>query len=100
MATLSLPVGIRTYLMTRALGALSKACSRLAAGVCSAVDCNIKTGVVIIYKTLSLTFLAIDTMVFWAAVGILCTESSSYSIACPVPLHVSPLVSIVIANVS
>ena len=42
--------------------------SRLAAGVCSA-DCSAMTSAVIMYRALSSTFLALDTMMaFWAAV--------------------------------
>ena len=45
-------------------------------------------------------FFAMDTMAFQAAVGTLCTNSSSYFIACPVPSPVSLLVRLVIAEVS
>ena len=76
-----MPISIRTYLMMRALGALSRMHGGLATGVCGAADGSIMTGVVVTCKTLSLTFLAMDTMVFWAAIGILCTDSYSYSIA-------------------
>ena len=100
MAALSLPIGIRTYLMTRALGALSRAPSGLAAGVFSTVDGSVTTSMVITCKTLSSNFLAMDTMAFQAAVGTLCTNSSSYSIACPVPLPISLSVRLVIAKVS
>ena len=64
LAALSLPMGIRTYLMTRALGALRRACSGLAAGVCGAADGGIMTSAVITHRTLSLTFFAMDTKVF------------------------------------
>ena len=63
-AALSLPIGMYTYLMTRVLGALSKAYSRLVAGFCSVVDCSAMTGVVIMCRIFSLTFLATDTMAF------------------------------------
>ena len=53
MATLSLPIGINNYLMTRALGALSRACCGLATRVCGMVDCRAMTGTVITCKTLS-----------------------------------------------
>ena len=46
------------------------------------------------------TFLAMDTMAFGAAVGTLCTDSSLYSIACPVPLPISLLVRLVITEMS
>ena len=100
LAALSLPVGIRTYLMTRALGALGRMLSRLASGIFGAADGDMTTDVIITCKTLSLTFFAMDTMVFWAAVGTLCTNSSSYSIACLVPSLVSLSVRLVIAKVS
>ena len=100
MAALSLPVGIHTYLMTRALGTLSRVCSGLAAGFCDAADCDAMTGAVITHRTLSSTFLAIDTIEFWAAIGTLCTNSSLYSIAYPVPLPISLLVKLVITEVS
>ena len=81
MATLKLPIGIYTYLMTRALGALSKVHGGLAAGVCGMVGCSTTTGAVIC-RILSLTFLATDMMAFWVAAGTLYTDSFSYSIAC------------------
>ena len=99
-ATLSLPVGIRTYLMTRALGALGRTPGGLASGVLGVVDGGVTNGMAITCKTLSLTFFAKDTTVFWAAIGILCTECSSYSIACQVPLPTSLLVRLVIAEMS
>ena len=100
MAALSLPVGIHTYLMTRALGTLSRAHGGLAARVYSVADGGIMTSVVITCRTLSLTFFAMDTMAFWAAVSTLCTNSSSYSIAYLIPLPVSLSVRLVIAKVS
>ena len=60
MAALSLPIGIHTYLMTRALGSLSRACSGLAAGIYSVADCCAMTGAVIICRILSSSFLAMD----------------------------------------
>ena len=100
MATLSLPVGIFTYLMTRALGALGRALGGLATGVFSMVDGSMMTGVVMTCKTLSSTFFAMDNTAFRAAFGTLCTNSSSYYIACPVPSPVSLLVRLVITKVS
>ena len=100
MAALSLPVGICTYLMTRALGALGRMPGRLDAGFFSMADSDMMTGVVVIHKTLSSTFFAMDTMEFQVAFGILCTNSSLYSIACPVPLAVSLLVRLLIAKAS
>ena len=100
MATLSLPVGIHTYFMTRALGTLSRVLGRLVAGALGAADGGVMNGLAITCKTLSSTFFAMDTMVFQAVVGTLCTNSSSYSIACPVPSPVSLLVRLVIAEVS
>ena len=64
MAALSLPIGIHTYLMMRALGALSRAHIRLATGVCGMADCGVMTSVVIIHMILSSTFLVMDTMAF------------------------------------
>ena len=64
------------------------------------VDGGMMTSMVITCKTLSSTFLAMDTMALWAAVGTLCTDSSLYSIACPVPSPVSLLVRLVITEVS
>ena len=58
------------------------------------------TGVVITQKMLSSTFFPMDTTALRAAIGTLCTNSSSYSITCPVPLPVSLSVSLVIAEVS
>ena len=100
LAALSLLVGIRTYLMTRVLGALSRAPGGLATGVFGTVDGGVMTGAVITHKTLSSTFLAIDTTAFQAAVSTLCAYSSSYSIACPVPLPISLSVWLVITKVS
>ena len=100
LATLSLPVGIHTYLMTRALGALGRMPGGLVSGILSTVESSVMTGVVITRKTLSSTFLATDTTVFQAAVGTLCTNSSLYSIACLVPLPISLSVRLVIAEVS
>ena len=100
MAALSLPVGIRTYLMTRALGAFGRMPGGLASGVFGAADGGMMTGAVITCKTLSLIFFATDTMALRAAIYVLCTDSSSYSIACPVPLPVSLSVRLVIAEVS
>ena len=93
-------MGIHTYLMRRALGALSRLCSGLAAGVFSMADGSIMTGMVITHRTLSLNTLAMETMAFRAAVGTLYTDSSSYSIAYPEPSPVSLLVRLVIAEVS
>ena len=98
MPTLSLPVGIHTYLITKALGTLSRVHGGLAAGVYGVADCSAMTSAVITFRTLSLTFLAMDTMAFQAAISTLCTDSSSYSIACTVPI--SLLVRLVIAEVS
>ena len=100
MAALSLPISIHTYFMMRSLGTLSRALSRLAAGVFGRADGGVMTSVVIIRKTLSLTFFDMDTTVFQAAVGTLCTKSSSYSITCPVPSPVSLSVRLVIGKVS
>ena len=58
------------------------------------------TGAVITCKMLSSTFLAMDTTALRAAISALCTDSSSYSIACLVPLPVSLSVRLVIAKVS
>ena len=98
MAALSLPIGIYTYLMMRALGTLSRVCCGLAVGVCGMVDCSTMTYVVTICRALSSTFLAMDMMVFRAAIGILCTDSSSYSITCPVPSPISLWVRLVITE--
>ena len=57
MAALSLPIGIHTYLMTRALGALSRAPSGLATGVFGTADGSVMMGAVVTHKTLSLTFI-------------------------------------------
>ena len=100
MAALSLPIGIHTYLMTKALGALRRAPGELATGVFSTVDGGVMTGVVITCKMLSSTFFAMDTIAFQAAVSTLCTDSSLYSIACPMPLPVSLLVRLVNTEVS
>ena len=100
MGTLSLPIGIHTYLMTRVLGTLSRAHGGLAAGVYGMVNCGATTSMVIIRRTLSSNFLGMDTMVFWVAVSTLCTNSSLYSIFCPVPLLISLSVRLVIAEVS
>ena len=100
MATLSLPKGIRTYLMTRALSALGRTPGGLAIGFFGVADSGVMTGMVIICKTLSSTFFPMDTMAFQAAVGTLCTNSSSYSITCPMPLPVSLSVRLVIAKAS
>ena len=86
--------------MTRALGVLSRASTGLATGVYSVVDDGEMTGAVIIHRILSSAFLDMDTMVFWVAIGTFYTDSSSYSIACPVPSPVSLLVRLVIAEVS
>ena len=100
LAALSLPEGMRTYFMTRALGALGRTPSGSASGVFGSADGGVMTGAVITWRTLSSTFLAMDTMALWAAVGVLCTDSSSYSIAYPVPLPVSLSVRLVITEVS
>ena len=60
-------------------------------------DGGVMTGMVITCKMLSSTFFAMDTMALQAAVGTLCTDSSSYSITCPLPLPISLLVMLVIA---
>ena len=100
MTTLSLPIGICTYLMTRALGALKRVLSGLATGLCGTADSSIMTSVVVTCRTLSSTFLAIDIMAFQAAVGTLYTDSSLYSITCPIPSPISLLVRLVITKVS
>ena len=100
LAALSLPVGIYTYLMTRALGALGRTPSGLASGIFGVANGSMMTGVVITRKMLSLTFFPMDTTALWAAISMLCTDSSSYSIACPVPLPISLSVRLVIAEVS
>ena len=100
LAALSLPVGICTHFMMRALGTQSRVLSKLTAGAFGMADGSMMTGVVITHKMLSLTFFAIDTIAFWAVVGTLCTDSSSYSIACPVPSPISLLVRLVITKVS
>ena len=97
---MSLPIGIRTYLMTRALGALGRTPGRLASGIFGAADGGMMTGAIITCKLLSSTFFAMDTMAFQAVVGTLCIDSSSYSITCPVPLPVSLSVRLVIAEAS
>ena len=86
---MSLPIGIRTYLITRALGALSREPGELAAEVglatevwrvglatevCGMADGGVMTGVVIICRTLSTIFMAMDTMAFWVAASMLCTN--------------------------
>ena len=86
--------------MTRALGTLGKRPGRLDSGVFCMADGGVMTGAVITCKTLSSTFFAMDTTVYQAAVGTLCTDSSSYSIACLVPSPISLLVRLVIAEVS
>ena len=86
--------------MMRALGAFGRMPGRLASGVFGMADGGVTTYAVITRRTLSLTFLAMDTMALWAAIGPLCTNSSSYSIACPVPSLVSLSVRLVIAEVS
>ena len=100
LATLSLPIGIRTYLMTRALGTLGKVPSGLDTGFFGMADGGVMTGVVITCKTLSSTFFAMDTMALRAAVGTLGTDSSLYSIACPVPLPIILSVRLVVTKVS
>ena len=100
LATLSLPIGIHTYFMMRALGTLSRTLSGLAAGNFGAADGCVMIGIVIICKMLSSTFFAMDTTVLRAAVSTLCTNSYSYSIACLVPSPISLLVRLVIAEVS
>ena len=86
--------------MIRVLGAMSKACGWLAAVFFHAVGYGAMTGAVFICKALSTTFLAMDTMAFWAMAGTLCPDSSSYSIACPVPSPASLSVRLVIPEVS
>ena len=86
--------------MTRALGALSRVPSGLATGFFGMADGGVMTGAVITCKMLSSTFFTMDTIAFQAAIGTLCTNSSLYSIACPVPSPVSLLVRLVIAKVS
>ena len=84
---------MHNYLITRALGALNRVHGGLAAGACSMVGCGTMTGVVITCRILSLTFLATDIMVFWAATSTFCTHSYLYSIAHLVHLPISLLVS-------
>ena len=60
---------MRTYLMTRALGALGRTPGESASGVVGAADGSVMTGPVITRRTLSSTFLATDTMALRAAVG-------------------------------
>ena len=100
LAALSLPEGMRTYLMMRALGALGRTPGDSASGVVGVADGGVTTGAVITRRTLSSTFLATDTTALRAAIGALCTDSSSYSIAYPVPSPVSLLMRLVIAEVS
>ena len=100
LAALSLPEGMRTYLMMRVLGALGRMPGKSASGVVGAADGGVTTGAVIIQRTLSSTFLAMDMTALRAAVGTLCTNSSSYSIAYLVPSPVSLSVRLVIAEVS
>ena len=100
MAALSLPVGIHTYLMMRVLNTFGRMPGGLASGVFGVADGGVTTGAVITHKTLSLTFFAMDTMALHAAISMLCTNSSSYSIACLAPLPVSLLARLVIAEVS
>ena len=100
MAALSLPEGMRTYFMTRALGAFGRTPSGSASGVVGTADGGVTTSTVITRRMLSSTFLAMDTMAFQAAVSALCTDSSSYSITYPVPLPVSLSVRLVITEVS
>ena len=65
----------------------------LVAGAFGMADSGVMTSEVITHNTLLSTFFAMDIMAFQAAVGTLCTDSSSYFIACLVPLPVSLLVS-------
>ena len=84
------PAHRHTYLLdNQALGTLSRAPGGLATRVFGAADGGVMTGAVIPRKTLSSTFFAMDTASFRAAVGTLCTDSSLYSIACPVPLPIA-----------
>ena len=99
LAALSLPVGIYTYSIMRALGTLSRALGGLAARAFSMVDGGVITGMVITCKTLSSTFFATDTTAFQAVVSTLCTNSSSYSRLCPVPLPNSLSVRLVMTEV-
>ena len=100
LTALSHPEGMRTYLMMRALGALGRTPGESASWVVGAADGGVTTGAVITRRTLSSTFLATDTTALRAAIGALCTDSSSYSIAYPVPSPVSLSVRLVIAEVS
>ena len=86
--------------MMRVLGTLSRVHGRLFAGFCGVADGRIITGAFIIYRTLSLTFFAMDTIAYQKDIGMLCTDSSSFSIACPMPSPVSLLFRLVIAEVS
>ena len=61
---LSLPVGISTCLITRALGMLSKVHGGLPTGFCGTVGCNVMTNVVITHRALSLTYVVTKMMVF------------------------------------
>ena len=89
-----------TYLMAIAFGTLSKACSRLAAGLDGMVGCSIMIGAITMHMTLSSTFQAMDTTPFYATAGALCTNFSLYSILCLVPSPTNLLVRLVIAKVN
>ena len=62
--------------------------------------CSTATSVVILCKTLFSTFLATEMVVFQAMAGVLCTDSSLYSMYCLVPLQASLLVRLVITEAS
>ena len=100
LATLSLLKGIRTYLMTRALGAFGRMPSELASGGVGRGGwrhddrCSHHTEDVVF----NLLGHGHDGRC-GAAVGALCTGSSLYSISYPVPLPMSLSVRLVIAEV-
>ena len=95
---LSLPIGIYTYLITRAFGAFNNVCSGLATGSYDVAGCGTATGAVITYRILSRTLLATKMRMFWAIAGALCINSSSYSMSCPVPSPGNLLVRLIIAK--
>ena len=97
---LSLPIGIPTFLMTRALGKLSTVYSGLVAGFCGVAGCSVMTSAIITCRTLFSTYLATEMMAFWAMASALCTYSSLYSISCLVLFPTSLLVRLIIAEVS
>ena len=86
--------------MMRVLGTFGRMPGGLASWVFGVADGGMTIGVVIKRKTLSLTFFAMDTTVLQAAIGMLCTKSSSYSITYLVPSPVSLSVRLVITKVS